>query len=391
MPYYKGILYEKSLCIQEWSGQMRLVNKITIFISILCSFLFLSNLQTFASDEENMAFSIDTIAPKNQKNHEVTYFDFLVKPSEKQKLELIVANTGKKAKKIRIAPTNATTNDNGLIDYSEKEADYINDNSLKSPFTSLVSEPQIVDVKPGESKTVSFDFTAPDKEFDGIILGGFVASLVNQEDTQATNSGVSFVNKFQFVKAVIVRSSDKNIKPIIKASDVKASLVNYNTAVTVNIQNASPLLLGNVYVTADISKKGSSTIIKSNQRNNIEMAPNSNFNYPIKWDDEPLKPGDYHLTLHVLANETEFVFEEEFKISKNQSNSINKEAIDLKTNETNIPRLLVLLFVLLLIISTLSIFLYKQRKKSKQLSYDMKKKRKQSIKKFIKENKKESK
>lgn len=343
------------------------------------------------ADSESMAYSMDITIPENQIDPDLTYFDIKVKPGKKQKLDVIVSNMGEENKKVKVTPTNAITNANGIVDYSVQLKDYTFDNTLKIPFTSLVSGEQIAELNPGESKILSFDFTAPKEEFDGIILGGFVAELIDENNEENNSTGVNFVNKFQFVKAAVIRSSDKEIKPNIVINDIRPALHNYRTAVTTNIQNTTPILLGNVKVDAEVKKKGSQKVIKSEVRNNVEFSPNSNFDFPIMWDDERLEPGDYTMDMTVKANEETFTFSEDFTITKAQSNSINKEAIELEKKEINIAVWLVIIFFFILIVSVLIFVLYKQKNKNKELARDIKIKRNESIKKFIKDNKKDNK
>ncbi|MFW8054136.1 DUF916 and DUF3324 domain-containing protein [Vagococcus fluvialis] len=321
------------------------------------------------ADSSNMDFSMNIVTPKNQFNKNVTYFDLLVKPSEQQKLEIIVTNTGDKKKKFSVTPTNAVTNSKGNIDYNVQTKDYIYDKSLKIPFTSLVSEEQIVEIEAKSSKTVTFDFKAPDQPIDGIILGGFVTQLVDFENTEDNKSDVTFVNKFQMVKGVVLRSSDKesNIKPVIQLNDIQPSLYSYRTSVTANLQNKTPIMIGKVKVEASVSKKGYGKILKSESRNDIEFAPNSNFNFPIMWDNEPLIPGDYTLYLTVEADDTSFSFEEDFKITKSDSDRINKEAIEL-VEEDKYPFWIIvgaILASLVIILLTTVIIIEKKKNKKR--------------------------
>lgn len=210
-------------------------NKYFIFLSLCLLFLpFINHVSGEASESENMKFSMNVVLPDNQYNKDVTHFDLLVKPGEKQKLEVIVTNTGKATKKIRVTPTNATTNARGATDYSIKEEDYEYDPTLKIPFTSLVSDSQTIEVKPGKSESLFFDFEAPKEEFDGVILGGFVADFPDSEENDNSEENVMFINKFQIVKGAILRSSgtvDKEITPEIKLSNVKPALYTNRTAI----------------------------------------------------------------------------------------------------------------------------------------------------------------
>lgn len=309
---------------------------------------------------------MSVIAPKNQINKKITYFDLLVKPNEKQKLEVNVSNTGKKEKTIRVTPTNAITNDNGLVDYSKQKKNYKYDNSLEIPFTTLVSPSQTFKVKPGKTEKLTFDLQTPEKEFYGIILGGFVADLVDEETESKKEDNISFVNKFQLVKAIIIRSSEKEITPDLKINDVKPALVAYRTAVTANIQNKTPILLGKVKIDAKITKKDDTNILKSVKRDDVEFAPNSNFNFPIMWDNQPLDTGNYTLDMLITVKDKEFKFNEDFRISKEESYNINDKAVDLKEESNNTWIWIGVSITFILIILILLFILYKEKNKKRK-------------------------
>lgn len=358
--------------------------KISLFILFILFWSFFPS--TAFSDSEAMSFSFDIIPPENQTDFDLTYFDFRVSPNEKMSLDVTVTNTGNDIKKIKVTPTNAITNANGIVDYAIQDKEYIYDSSLKTPFTTLVSPEQTVSLEPGETKTLSFDFIAPKEAFDGIILGGFVAHLV-QEEQETTKPGVSFVNQYQFVKAVVIRSSDADVPPTLVLNAVKPSLYNYRTAVTANLQNTSPTLLGDISIEANITKKGSQDIIKSEKRENVEFAPNSNFDFPIMWDNERLEPGDYTLTMNATVKKETFSFEEHFTITKNESNSVNKQAMDLKKEHKSLIFWLTLIFIFMLLLSFLGYIIYKQYQRNKKVTTKIRNERNKKIKQFIKQNK----
>ncbi len=351
---------------------MKHIKHKTVF-TILFLFFSLTFSMTSLADSNNMTFSMGIVQPENQFNKEVTYFDLLVKPNETQKLEIIVSNTGDETKKIKVTPTNAITSTTGIIDYSVQAKGYEYDETLEIPFTSLVGEAQTVEVPPGKSKTVTFEMTTPEKEFDGVILGGFVAELVEDNEVTNNESDLSFVNKFRFVKAIVIRNSEEKIAPVIKMNDVKPALYTYRTAIVANIQNTSPTLIGKTTFEAKIFKKGTTDVLKSASRDDIRLAPNSNFDFPIMWDNEPLRPGNYTIQMNVTADEETFQFEKDFKITKAQSNSINGKAVELKEDKNRSWIYWLMGAILLIVVVVLIVVIVKQNKKNKRLAKKTKK------------------
>ncbi|MDT2191624.1 DUF3324 domain-containing protein [Paenibacillus larvae] len=46
------------------------------------------------------------------------------------------------------------------------------------------------------------------------------------------------------------------------------------------------------------------------------MAPNSNFDFPINWENEPLKPGTYRLKMKAVAGYEKWEWDQTFTIGE---------------------------------------------------------------------------
>lgn len=332
---------------------------------VLAIALFLP-VKTVNGAEEDLTYTISLEAVDNQINKGATYYDLLVTPSQKQNLTVLVSNTGSEAKKIRVTPTNAVTNQNGVIDYSRQAKDYVFDSNLKVPFTSMVGPEQIVEVGPGESKPVVFELSVPETPFVGTILGGFLADLPEEKKEEEESSGVKIVNKFQLVKAVMLREKEDKVTPDLVLNEVKPSLVSYRTAVTANLQNTQPTMFGKMKVEAEVTRKGQTEVIKSQTVEDMEMAPYSNFDFPIMWDNQPLEAGDYTLNLVATSGEEEWKFTKDFTITAKQRDEINKEAVDLEERDTPYWWYLLIAVLILVVFISLAIFIYYKKKKKKE-------------------------
>ena len=357
-------------------------NKKNFFIYL---FIFISFFTQTASTvfSENINFSMSAKLPDNQYNKEVTYFDLLVKPKEKQTLQLNVTNNGNDTKKIHVSPTNATTNSSGLIDYSIKKEDYTYDETLKIPFTSLVSNPQTIEVKPGETKKVLFDFQAPEEKFNGIILGGFLADVEETEDTKNPNNqeNVEFVNNFQIVKAAVIRSSTDEVKPIIEMNGISTELYDNQAAIMVNLQNKAPLLLGNIEISTQIRDKKTQEIIQSETVKDHKLAPNSNFDFPIIWKNDTLNVGDYILDLSVKTNGEKFEFTKDFTITKEDKKKMLPKSGTQPKEKSNINIIIVASALGGLVVLGLIGLVVAQQRKNKRLAQQLKENATQKVRK----------
>ena len=350
----------------------------------------ITNTPSFA-DNENMDFTMSVAQPKNQIDKTVTYLDLLMEPSQTQEIEVTVNNTGKKTKTFQVTPTNAITNIKGEIEYNKQSKDYQYDDTLVTPFTSLISEKQEVEIEAGKSKTLTFKLEYPKEPFEGVVLGGLVTDIVDDEESIQAEENVTFINKFQMIKGVVLHGvNEDNITPIIELNNIKPALYSYRTAVTANLQNKSPILIGGVAVDAQITKFNSDKVIKSEQRTDIEFAPNSNFDFPVMWDNEPLEPGRYTLNMTVKTKEQDFTFDKNFEISKEQSYRINKEAIELVENKKNVFNYFIIAGIVAATVLAIFIvfWLSKTKKENKINQQKLKDIRKKNIAKLKKEQKK---
>lgn len=332
-----------------------------------------------ADGKNDLSFTMDVKPVENQIDTKATYYDLLVTPGQKQVLTVIVTNTGTDTKKIDVTPTNAITNQNGVIDYSKQSDDFKNDSTLKYPFTTLVGKAQSVELAPNESKEVNFDLSVPEESFQGMILGGFLVDLQEKEEEDSESSGgVKIVNKFQLVKAVRLRESEDTISPELKLNDVVPALVSYRTAVTANIQNTEPTMFGDMTVEANVTRKGQTEVIKSVTKKNLEMAPNSNFDFPIMWGTQRLSPGDYTLNLVATSGEKEWKFTKDFTITAEESDKINEEAVDLEEESTPYWIYIVIAvgLILLIIIIIVLVYFHKKKKREEEEMEKRKKKKK---------------
>lgn len=341
------------------------ISKNILFLLFLCTIsLFIQN-QTIIADESGLTYSVAVKNLPNQIDKKATYYDLLVTPGQQQTLTVVVTNSGKEEKNLVVTPTNAITNQNGVIDYSIQDSKYKYDSTLKIPFTSLVGEPQKVKVAPGESKEVNFELNIPKDPFNGVILGGFVVSEADSKESNQKSDGVKIVNKFQIVKAVKLREKEEKIPAELVLNDVKPALVSYRTAVTANLQNTEPISFGQMKVDAKITEKGKSEVLKSQVKENLEMAPNSNFDFPIMWGNQKIKAGDYTLTLVATSGDRKWSFKKDFVVTAEESKKINSEAVELEDSPSY---WIYIVAVIGLIILAILIYLYVKKKKNKETS-----------------------
>lgn len=331
--------------------------------------------------EESMAYSVKANIPENQINKTLTYFDLKMEPNQKQEITLTVSNSSDEKATILITPNVAITNQNGVIDYSQSKTKV--DSSLKNPLISIISPKQEVALEAKEKKEVAFTLQMPEKSFDGTILGGFYITK-KEEDTKGkeTEKNVQIKNKYSYVIGLQIRENTNEVKPAMKMNQIKPALLNYRTALTANLQNTEATIMKDLSVDAKVMKKGSTTVLHETSKKNLSMAPNSNFDFPINWDNKTIEPGRYTLQLVAKASEDEWKFEEDFEISSKESKPLNEEAVELEKAEPNwLLIILSVAFSVLIFLALIVFLIYRYQKKKaaeKRARIIKKRKRKQT-------------
>ncbi|MFC6261363.1 DUF916 and DUF3324 domain-containing protein [Levilactobacillus fujinensis] len=274
---------------------------------------------------DGVGFSVAAQLPKNQDDKSVTYFALRVKPNQKQKLGIIIANSGKKKATFQYGVNQSITNDNGVIDYSNHNPK--KDSSLKIGISDIFigSRSQKVTIPAKSKKVVYVTYKMPADKIKGMILGGvFVKKMGSTKGN--SSKGVNIKNQFAYVIGVRLRESSAYVGPNMKLNTVKAGQINAYNQVQANLQNPEPGIMSNLKIKAKVTKQGESKTVLSNEKANMAMAPNSNFNYSIPWGDTKLAAGDYTLTLDASAKGGyTWHFVKNFSITQAQINSLKNK------------------------------------------------------------------
>lgn len=336
---------------------------ITVFILVI-SLIILPQ----ASQADSIAYSVKADIPDNQIDKAKTYFDLKMTPGQKQDISLTVHNSGDKEMTVFITPNNATTNQNGVIDYSEEKAK--KDSSLKIPLTSVISGKQEVKLNPNETKQVPFTIQMPEKEYNGDILGGFYIQKKTDADENKKDESVQIKNQYSYVIGIRLNETDTAVEPKLKLNQIKPALQNYRTAVTANIQNVESTIINDLDINASVTKQNSETILHETNKKGLSMAPNSNFDYPINWDNEQLNPGKYTVHIKAKMGDKDWNFDKNFEIKSEASNKLNKEAVEVVKPQPNWILIITLSIGGIILIGGALIFLIVKNEKKKRLELE---------------------
>ncbi|GKQ43300.1 cell surface protein [Companilactobacillus sp. RD055328] len=322
-----------------------------------------------ANSNPDMAYSVKANIPDNQVDKKLTYFDLQLNPGQQQDISISLTNSSKETSTFNVNAIHASTNKNGVIDYSNAKVK--KDKSFKYDWNKIITNPkQTVTLAPGETKNVTFHIVMPEKGYKGIILGGFHIQK-QVADNRASEKGVMIRNRFAYIIGLSLQNESTAVIPDLKLNKVKPTLDNSYTTITANLQNPTKTIIHKFNVTAKIYKKGSNQVLYTTTKKDMGMAPNSNFDFPIDLNHDPIKPGKYTAKIHATSEGKKYVWNlgGDFEIKADKADKLNKDAVVLNKDWT---WLWILLGVIALILVGVIVWLIMALKKRNKDDEDKK-------------------
>ncbi|MDR1568185.1 MAG: DUF916 and DUF3324 domain-containing protein [Streptococcaceae bacterium] len=245
------------------------------------------------AENSEVGYSIGIESSEFQHNPNVSYYDLKLKPEQKVELAVLIANDSDEEATFEIALNTAITNDNGIIDYTQREKDIKTyDSTLKYKFSDIARiENNQITVPAKQQARVPIFVTMPKKSFDGIILGGIY--VLKNVDNDNVKEGYS--NRYSFVKGVVLRETDKEVQPEIVFDKVNKQVKNYKTEVSAKLRNPAAINISKLNIKAKITDLQTGKIIIENSAEDRDMAPNSSFAYRFDFKDKILPVGKFLL------------------------------------------------------------------------------------------------
>ncbi|EOH64700.1 DUF916 and DUF3324 domain-containing protein [Enterococcus mundtii] len=347
----KSTIYQIKRRIQ-WSGRLL----------IMLAFLFSPIL---VSAEENLSFYVTPEFPESQVEGSGRYFDLNSEPGSTEELTLKIQNANDQAKTIEITAHTAFTNVQGVVEYG-KDAEKA-DPTLPYSLADLIEPPVPIELAGNETKTVKVMLNMPKEAFSGFLAGGLRIAEVKEkpQETETSGEGVAIKNEFAYVVGVVVSNDRSAVKPDLDLLDVFADQLNYRNVISANLQNFTPTFVNHLEVEATVQKEGENDILYRAKQEQMQMAPNSNFNFPISLEGDRFRSGDYVLKMTARSGEEEWQWERKFTIEADTARALNQQdvTIDTSINWWLVTAVILILFLLLIIVWLLN---KKQRAKNKE-------------------------
>ncbi|MGM0252801.1 MULTISPECIES: DUF916 and DUF3324 domain-containing protein [unclassified Enterococcus] len=322
------------------------------------------------AEEGTLNFYVTPEFSENQKAGNERYFQLTLPPDATEKLTLKLQNANAEAKKIKITPHTAYTNVMGVVEYGQ-DAEKA-DPTLQHSLDELIEHPEIIELGGNETKTVTLDLKMPKEAFEGFLAGGLRIEEVKEDTTEETSDeeGVAIQNEFAYIIGVVVSNNQDAVQPDLELLDVFADQLNYRNVISANLQNFTPTFVNRLEVEATVQRVGEEEILYQASQEQMQMAPNSNFNFPISLDGDRFRSGEYLLKMTARSGKEEWEWERKFTIEADEARALNQQdvTIDTSINWWMIGAIMVLVLLLGII---LYLFLHKRKKEQTNNTEEM--------------------
>jgi len=260
--------------------------------------------------KEEDSCSVEIVIPAVQREGVKLYFDLTMEPGEEQSLEVELENHSKEDKMITAEIATAVTNSEGIVDYVSGENRELEGASVFN-MSDLATVESPIEISAGESCVVQIQVKMPPDFFEGILAG---AIHFYEEESVHTI-------------ALLLRNSETPITPVLELSGVYSEYKDGEQRLFANLHNTQGAYITGMKMHTEIRKQGEEEILDEVEENQLQMAPNSNFDYQVPLNAE-LETGNYLLTMDVQSSEDIWSFEKEFTVKEAVSETTEK---DLKT------------------------------------------------------------
>jgi hypothetical protein len=174
----------------------------------------------------------------------------------------------------------------------------------------------------------------PKDAFEGYLAGGLRITEVKEEgDRDAPEGeGVAIKNEFAHVVGVVVSNTRDSVQPELELLDVFADQLNYRNVISATLQNFTPTFVNQLAVEATVKRAGESDVLYKASKEKMQMAPNSNFNFPISLEGDRFRSGNYVLELTAKSGDNEWSWTREFTIEADEARKLNREDVTIDTS-----------------------------------------------------------
>lgn len=326
-----------------------------IIKSIMAGLIFLS-LSFFGETSQGSEFNFAVLPeiPANQVDKNKSYFDLKLASGDKQVLKVKLKNNSDKPISVGTTINSATTNLNGVVEYGENKI--VPDESLTHNLKHLTTLPDKVEIAANSTETLAITLQAPQVPYEGILAGGITFkelkdadALKKEAEEQEEGKGLSIKNEFSYMVALVVRENEKKMLPNVNLIKAFPDQVNARNVIHAQLQNDQPIFINEVKIKTVVTKRGKNKALYEKVQENLQIAPNSRFDFPTPLGGTALEAGKYTMHVQLFGGKHEdgtfkdesdesyrYLWElaSDFDITKQEADTLNSTDVDIKKDQT---------------------------------------------------------
>lgn len=218
-------------------------------------------------------------------------------------------------------------------------------------------EKDIQTIPPKQTVDFVINVCVPTNDYSGVVAGGITFRDVTEKKENDKNRSM-FQNKFAYSIALILHGKRNDAKTELSLQDITPEQINSRNVLTANIHNDSPNYVNKVSIDAKVIDSNKKEIL-SQKKENMQIAPDSVFKFPVYYEEEKMNAGTYTIQLVIKSNDLEWNLSKEFTIRKDTATKLN--AADVIQNSKIKDNLMVYLLIgLVICLTILVIILYRK-------------------------------
>lgn len=248
-----------------------------------------------AEQESGIAVSLEQPTAQRDDAQEVSYADVMTKPGDRTTLTFDIANQATHDITVDVSAGTAGTSANGAVIYGTQ-------NWPDSRFAGLPArmeqylkptEPNVT-VPAGTVRKTTVTLVTPDNGISGVMAGGVTFTAEGQADVNSQNATMNFNTEVGYTVAVLNRTSSSILVPNLTIGKASARVIASEAAISMQLINNTQTFLNSLYMRVSIV--GPRGTYLQREASNMQMAPNSQFNYKVWAGEQDLPAGNYTVT-----------------------------------------------------------------------------------------------
>lgn len=295
-------------------------------VGIICGGLFSLGDKAQAATN-NIGYNVSAKLPSNQIDRQNSFFDLRMNSNKTQKLQVKVFNVTNEEIKVKTAIHTAWTNSAGSIEYVNPTKSYDSSLRYKMSDISKIQGNKTLTIPAKSSRVVSATVKIPKTNFNGVILGSWYFQRADSKVTGTVKGAGNMRSQYSYVIGMKYTLGQVP-NPSMSLGRVGAGLSNYHRGVIADIRNTTAVIIPNLKTNTTITNRDGGKVVQKAKQENVQMAPNTTYSYPMLYGKTALKAGYYHLHMVVKNTSHEWVFDRNFRITKAQADKYNKNSVD---------------------------------------------------------------